>query len=50
MEEYGIITHHFFVDFNAAYDSIDRTQIFIDMEKFHIPENLETGGDRFEKH
>jgi sorting nexin-29 len=38
--EYGISTFNLFVDFKAAYDRIDRAQLFKAMEEFHIPRKL----------
>jgi hypothetical protein len=40
MREYGISTFNLFVDFKAACDSIDRTQLFKAMEEFQIPRKL----------
>jgi sorting nexin-29 len=40
MREYGVSTFNLFVDFKAAYDSIDRTQLFKAMEEFQIPRKL----------
>jgi sorting nexin-29 len=34
MGEYGVSTFSFFVDFKAAYDSIDRSEILKAMEEF----------------
>jgi len=37
MGEYRIKTLHLFVDFKAANDSTDKTQLFKAMDKFQIP-------------
>jgi hypothetical protein len=37
---FGIETHHLFIDFRTAYDSIDRSDLYIAMEKFQIPRKL----------
>jgi sorting nexin-29 len=38
--EFGIETHHLFIDFRAAYDSIDRSGLYIAMEELQIPKKL----------
>lgn len=38
--EYGIITHHLFIDFKSAYDSIDRIALYEAMKGFNIPAHL----------
>jgi sorting nexin-29 len=40
MAECGVNTFNLFVDFKAAYDSIDRTQLLKTMEEFQIPIKL----------
>ncbi|MXP61705.1 hypothetical protein FD744_25325 [Pantoea sp. Taur] len=38
--EHQIKTHHLFVDFKAAYDSINREELYKALEEFNIPEKL----------
>ena len=38
--EYQIDTHHLFIDFKQAYDSIDRSSLFTTMTSFGIPSKL----------
>jgi hypothetical protein len=38
--EYNITTHHLFIDFKAAYDSIDRAKILDAMAEFNFPDKL----------
>jgi hypothetical protein len=38
--EYQIETHHLFIDFRSAYDSIDREALFLAMGEMHIPWKL----------
>jgi sorting nexin-29 len=38
--EFGIETHHLFIDFEAAYDSIDRSRLYEPMEELRIPKKL----------
>lgn len=38
--EYQIDTHHLFIDFKQAYDSIDRSSLFTTMASFGIPSKL----------
>jgi hypothetical protein len=38
--EVRIEMHHLFIDFKAAYDSIDRTRLYLAMEEMQIPKNL----------
>jgi sorting nexin-29 len=40
MGEYVVSAFNLFVDFKAAYDSIDRTQLFKAMKEFQIPSKL----------
>jgi sorting nexin-29 len=40
MGECGLNTFYLFVDFRAAYDSTDRTQLFKAVEEFQIPRKL----------
>ena len=39
-KEYNVDTYHLFVDFEAAYDSIDRRKLIEAMEEFGIPPKL----------
>jgi hypothetical protein len=38
--EFSIETHHLFINFSSAYDSINRNQLFAAMEEFRIPDKL----------
>ena len=38
--EFNIDTHHLFVDFSTAYDSINRAGLYRAMEEFGIPDKL----------
>jgi sorting nexin-29 len=38
--ELSIETHHLFINFSSAYDSINRYQLFAAMEEFRIPDKL----------
>ena len=38
--EHGNDTHHLFIDFKAAYDSIVRRRLYAAMEELHIPQKL----------
>jgi hypothetical protein len=38
--EVGIEMHHLFIDFKAAYDSMDRTSLHLAMEEMQIPKKL----------
>ena len=38
--EHGMDTHHLFVDFKAAYDSINRRSLYAAMEEMNIPRKL----------
>ena len=40
LREFKIDTYHLFIDFKAAYDSIDRQELFKAMEEFEIPKKL----------
>jgi sorting nexin-29 len=40
MREYGVSTFNLFVDFKAAFDSDDRTELFKAMEEFQIPRKV----------
>ncbi|PSN36944.1 hypothetical protein C0J52_20054, partial [Blattella germanica] len=40
LREFKIHTYHLFIDFKAAYDSIDRQELFKVMEEFEIPKKL----------
>jgi hypothetical protein len=40
MGEYGVSTFYLFVDFKAAYDSINRNELFKAMEEFLLPGTL----------
>jgi hypothetical protein len=39
-KEYNVETHHLFVDFKAAYDSVNRRKLWRVMEEFGIPNKL----------
>jgi len=39
-KEFGIDTHHLFIDFKSAYDTIKRDQLYIAMNEFNIPNKL----------
>jgi sorting nexin-29 len=39
-EEFGIETHHLFIDFKSAYDTIKREQLYNAMSEFNIPSKL----------
>lgn len=39
-KEFKIETHHLFIDFSSAYDSIKRPQLYAAMEEFEIPRKL----------
>ncbi|PSN43351.1 hypothetical protein C0J52_15555 [Blattella germanica] len=41
-KEFGIDTHHLFIDFRSAYDSIDRNNLYAAMEDLEIPKKLIT--------
>jgi hypothetical protein len=49
MGEYGIKTFHLFLDFKAANDSIDKTQLFKATDKFQTPRK-QKNGDHLAKH
>jgi sorting nexin-29 len=38
--EFGIKAHHLFIDFKAAYDSINRFNLYIAMKELQIPKKL----------
>jgi len=38
--EHGKDTHHFFIDFKAAYDNIDRRSLYAAMEEVNIPKKF----------
>ena len=38
--ERKVVTHHLFLDFKAAYDSVDRTQLYCALEELSIPQKL----------
>jgi sorting nexin-29 len=38
--EYGKDTHHLFIDFKVAYDSIDKRHLYAAMEELNIPQKL----------
>jgi sorting nexin-29 len=38
--EFGTETHHLFIDFRAAYDSVDRSNLYSAMEEFQIAKKL----------
>jgi len=38
--EFGIETRHLFIDFNSAYDTIKRDQLYDAMSEFNIPNKL----------
>jgi sorting nexin-29 len=38
--EYGISTFNLFIDFKAAYDTINREKLFEAMKEFKIPQKL----------
>ena len=38
--EFNINTHHLFIDFKAAYDSINRKQLILAMIQFNFPSKL----------
>jgi len=40
MREFGISIHLHFIDFESAYDSIDREQIYVDMNELNILQKL----------
>jgi hypothetical protein len=39
-KEFGIETHHLFIDFKSAYDTIEREQLYGAMSEFNIPSKL----------
>ena len=49
--EYQVLTHHLFIDFKAAYDSIDRVQLWqLLHSSIHLPQqayNIDTGNDKW---
>jgi hypothetical protein len=38
--EHGKDTHHLYIDFKAAHDSIDRRSLYAAMEELNIPQKL----------
>jgi sorting nexin-29 len=38
--EHGKDTHHLFIDFKAAYDSIERRSLYASMVELNIPQKL----------
>lgn len=38
--EFKVFTHHLFIDFRAAYDSISREGLYAAMEELKIPQKL----------
>jgi hypothetical protein len=38
--EFNITTHHLFIDFNAAYDSIIRNEVYVGMSELNFPTKL----------
>jgi hypothetical protein len=38
--KFGTETHHLFIDFRAAHDSMDRSNLYIAMKEFQIPKKL----------
>jgi sorting nexin-29 len=40
MKEFGIETHHLFIDFKSASDTIERGQLYNAMSEFNIPNKL----------
>ena len=38
--EYGVATHHLFVDFQSAYDSINRKMLYRAVKELNIPSKL----------
>jgi sorting nexin-29 len=38
--EFCIETHQLFIDFKAAYDSVDRSNLYIAMKRLQIPKKL----------
>jgi sorting nexin-29 len=38
--EYTFQTHHLFINFSTAHDSINRAQIFATIKKFNFPDKL----------
>lgn len=39
-QEYNITTHHLFIDFKQAYDSIDRSELLLAMNLLGVPPKL----------
>jgi hypothetical protein len=35
--EFNITTHHLFIDFKAAYDTIIRNEVYFGMSELHFP-------------
>jgi hypothetical protein len=38
--EFTITTHHLFIDFKAAYDTLIRNEVYVCMSKLNFPTNL----------
>ena len=38
--EYNVPTHHVFIDFKAAYDTVDREQLWQGMHEYGFPDKL----------
>lgn len=38
--EYNVPTHHLFIDFKAAYDTVDRDQLWLIMHEYGFPDKL----------
>jgi hypothetical protein len=38
--EFGIETYHLVMDFKAAYESVDRFNLYIPMKELQIPKNI----------
>ena len=38
--EHGKDTHHLFIDFEAAYDTVDKRHLYAAMEELNIPQKL----------
>jgi hypothetical protein len=38
--EFNITTHHLFIDFKAAYDTIIRNEVYVGMSELNVPTKL----------